>query len=265
HSRSHGLTVLPLGISDNIYREMKPGTTNLIQVDIPADHPSGTFWYHTHKHGSVTYQFLGGMAGFLIVKGGTGTLDTVPEVAAAKDIPMAFQVVRSTNDGKVVFVHEQAQQFGTFPFPEDNPGPTIAQQGLWSTYGLDGGPTVAPDGSFTGPPSRFSYTTNGIANPTLHMRPGEVQRWRLLNATDGDNLQLVLVSNGAGKEGLGLNVVAMDAITVPKTYRLEPGDPLVMGPGQRMDVMIKAGKPGTYLLRTRDPNSGVVQTSVSPY
>src|SRR5205807_530153 len=147
----------------------------------------------------------------------------------------------------------QAQQFGTFPFTTDMPGPSIVQQGLWSTYGLDGGPTVAPDGSFTGPPSRFSYTTNGVANPTLQMRPGEVQRWRLLNATDGDNLQLVL----NGNQGLGFNVVAMDAITVPKTYHLAAGDPLVMGPGQRMDVMVKApGTPGTYLLQTLDPNSG---------
>jgi FtsP/CotA-like multicopper oxidase with cupredoxin domain len=224
-----------------------------------------------HKHGSVTYQFLGGMAGFLIVKGGEGTLDTVPEVAAAKDIPMAFQVVRSLSDGSVVFVHEQAEQFGTFPFPDDPMPPTTEQQGLWSTYGLDGGPTVAPDGRFTGPKSRYSYTTNGIANPTLHMRPGEVQRWRLLNATDGDNLQMVLVSNEKGQEGLGLNVVAMDAITVPKTYRLNPGDPmdpssiLVIGPGQRYDVMIKAGQPGTYLLQTLDPNSGEVKASVSPY
>jgi FtsP/CotA-like multicopper oxidase with cupredoxin domain len=93
---------------------MKPGTTNLIQIDIPKDHPSGTYWYHVHKHGSVTYQFLGGMAGFLIIEGGEGTLDTIPEVAAAKDVLMAFQVIRATNDGKVVFVHEQAQQFGTF-------------------------------------------------------------------------------------------------------------------------------------------------------
>jgi FtsP/CotA-like multicopper oxidase with cupredoxin domain len=262
---THGLTVSPLGVSDNIFREMRPGKANHIEIDIPKDHPSGTYWYHVHNHGSVTYQFLGGMAGFLIVKGGEGTLDAVPEVAAAKDIPMAFQVIRSTNDGKVVFVHEQAEQFGTFPFPDDPTPPTTEQQGLWSTYGLDGGPTVAPDGSFTGPPSRFSYTTNGAANPTLHMQPGEVQRWRLLNATDGDNLQLVLVSNKAGEEGLGINVVAMDAITVPKTYHLNPGDPLVIGPGQRYDVMIKAGQPGTYLLQTRDPNSGAVQASVSPY
>jgi FtsP/CotA-like multicopper oxidase with cupredoxin domain len=262
---THGLTVSPLGISDNIFREMKPGTANQIEIDIPKDHPSGTYWYHVHKHGSVTYQFLGGMAGFLIVKGGAGTLDTVPEVAAAKDIPMAFQVIRTTNDGNVVFVNEQTQQFGTFPFPDSDPFPTIEQQGLWSTYGLDGGPPLAPDGSWPGKPSRYSYTTNGIANPTLHMQPGEVQRWRLLNATDGDNLQLVLVSNEEGQEGLGLNVVAMDAITVLKTYRLKPGDPLVIGPAQRMDVMLKAEKPGTYLLQTLDANSGMVKASVSPY
>ncbi len=140
---THGLTVSPLGISDNIFRQMDPGTAHLAEINIPQTHPSGTYWYHVHKHGSATYQFLGGMAGFLIINGGAGTLDTVPEVAAAKDIPMAFQIVRSTNDGSVVFVNEQAQQFGTFPFPPspggfDPPGPTPAQQGVWSTYGLDG-------------------------------------------------------------------------------------------------------------------------------
>jgi FtsP/CotA-like multicopper oxidase with cupredoxin domain len=231
---THGLTVSPLGIGDNIFREMKPGTTNLVQIDLPKDHPSGTYWYHVHKHGSATFQFLGGMAGFLIVKGGEGTLDAVPEVAAAKDIPMAFQVIRSLNDGSVAFVHEQAEQFGTFG------APTVS-----GTYGLDGGPTLEPDGK-TGPLSRFSYTINGVANPTLHMRPGEVQRWRLLNASESENLQLVL-------QGHEINVVAMDGITVPKTYHLKPGDPLVIGPGQRMDVMVKAASPAPTSSRLSIP------------
>jgi FtsP/CotA-like multicopper oxidase with cupredoxin domain len=284
----HGLTVSPLGTSDNIFRQMDPGTAHNVQVNIPPNHPSGTYWYHVHKHGSATYQFLGGMAGFLIINGGAGTLDTVPEVAAAKDIPMAFQIVRSLNNGSVVFVNEQAQQFGTFPFPPtvppmpggfEPPGPTPAQQGLWSTYGLDGG--LQPDGTR----SRFSYTTNGVANPTMSMQPGEVQRWRLLNATDSENLQLVLVSNVNPQLGPGLNVVAMDGITVPKTYHVaatapivppppQPGqlqqtvtaDALVIGPGQRMDVMVKApSTPGIYLLQTIDPNSSQIRASVSPY
>lgn len=266
---AHGLTVSPLGISDNVFREMQPGTANQVEIDIPEDHPSGTYWYHVHKHGSVTYQFLGGMAGFLIVRGGQGTLDTVPEVAAALDIPMAFQVVRSRNDGEVVFVHQEAQQFGTFPFPDFTKNPPLLppteEQGLWSTYGLDGQLPLEPDGRTPAPPSRFSYVINGVANPTLHMQPGEVQRWRLLNASDGDNLQLVLAAADQAQAGLGLNVVAMDGITVLKTYRLQPLDPLVIGPGQRMEVMVKAGRPGTYLLQTLDPNSGRQKGAVSPY
>jgi FtsP/CotA-like multicopper oxidase with cupredoxin domain len=274
----HGLTVSPLGTSDNIFRQMDPGTAHNVQVNIPQTHPSGTYWYHVHKHGSATYQFLGGMAGFLIINGGAGTLDAVPEVAAAKDVPMAFQIVRSTNDGRVVFVHEQAEQFGTFPIadftknPPDLPPP--AEQGIWSTYGLDGLLPLQPDGKTPGPPSRFSYTTNGVANPTLTIHLGEVQRWRLLNATDAENLQLVLVSSVSPQQGPGLNVVAMDGITVPKTYHITalppaPGgavaDALVIGPGQRMDVMVKATTPGIYLLETLDPNSGAVRASVSPY
>ena len=274
---THGLTVSPLGNSDNIFRQMDPGTAHLAEVNIPQTHPSGTYWYHVHKHGSATYQFLGGMAGFLIINGGAGTLDTVPEVAAAKDIPMAFQIVRSTNDGNVVFVNEKAEQFGTFPFPNPPflpPGPTLAQQGVWSTYGLDG--AQQPDGQL----SRFSYTTNGVNNPTLTMQPGEVQRWRLLNATDSENFQLVLVSEANPQQGPGFNVVAMDGITVPKTYHVAAtmpivpppftgtvaADALVIGPGQRMDVMVKApATPGTYLLRTIDPNSSLIRASVSPY
>jgi FtsP/CotA-like multicopper oxidase with cupredoxin domain len=165
---THGLQVSPLGIADNIFREMEPGTTNYIQVDIPKDHPSGTFWYHPHVHRTVTYQLVSGMAGFLIIKGGPGTLDDLPEIKAAKDLVMGFQVIRTDVQGDVPTVNEQATQFGTFPLDSSDP----TQQGVWSTFGLAG----APGRSY------FYYTTNGVTNPTLHMRPGEVQRWRWLNA-----------------------------------------------------------------------------------
>jgi len=60
---THGLTVSPLGISDNILRRMEPGTTNQVEVHIPRDHPSGTYWYHPHVHGTVTFQFFAGRPG----------------------------------------------------------------------------------------------------------------------------------------------------------------------------------------------------------
>jgi FtsP/CotA-like multicopper oxidase with cupredoxin domain len=237
---THGLSVSPLGLSDNVFRQMAPGTTHPIKVKIPRDHPSGTYWYHPHKHGSVTFQFLGGMAGFLLIKGGPGTLDALPEIKAAKDVVMGFQVIRTDLHGDVVFVNQASTQFGTFPFGTEDP----AQQGPWSTYGLDGAPGR----------SHFYFTTNGVTNPTVRMRPGEVQRWRWLNAAEGENLLVAL-------QGHGLNIVAMDGITAAAMHRLPPDAPVVIGPGQRYDVLVKAGPPGTYLLQALDP---ATPASVSP-
>jgi FtsP/CotA-like multicopper oxidase with cupredoxin domain len=81
-----------------------------------------------------------------------------------------------------------------------------------------------------------------------------VQRWRLLNAADSDNLLVAL-------QGHGLNIIAMDGITVEQMRELPPGAPVVMGPGQRIDVLVKAGAPGTYSLQTLDPGT---EQSVSP-
>ena len=105
--------------------------------------------------------------------------------------------------------------------------------------------------------SYFYYTTNGVTNPTLHMRPGEVQRWRLLNASDSDNLLVAL-------QGHGLNIVAMDGITVANMYHLKTGAPVVMGAGQRYDVLVKAGNPGTYQLQALDWTTNPESVSPSP-
>ena len=79
----HGLHVSPTGNSDNIFVEIKPGSSFQYEYKIPADHPPGTYFYHPHKHGSVSMQMFGGMAAALIIEGG---LDNVPEVAAARDL-----------------------------------------------------------------------------------------------------------------------------------------------------------------------------------
>jgi len=122
---SHGLTVDPNGISDNVLRRFQPGTTNSIQIDIPANHLSGTMWYHPHKHGSVSFQFFGGMSGFLIIEGGEGTLDEVPEVKAAEEQLMAFQVIRTDQDGVTPYVDMAAIQFSSDP---------QGNIGLWNAF-----------------------------------------------------------------------------------------------------------------------------------
>ena len=218
---THGLTVDPTGIADNVFRQMEPGTVSPVKIQIPPDHQAGTFWYHPHKHGSVSFQFFGGMSGLLIIEGGKGTLDDVPEVKSAKEVLMVFQAIRTDQRGRLPFVNMVAPQFSSGP---EN------SLGLLSTY----------QNSF------FYLTTNGKTNPVLHMKPGEVQRWRLLNAASGLSLVVAL-------EEHELHIISNDGITVPEMVTLLKTQPTLLGAGNRADLLIKAGKPGTYVLQALDP------------
>jgi len=65
----HGSHVSPGGLADNIFRSMEPGQSYDIEINIPADHTRGTYWYHPHHHGSADIQISSGMAGTLIIEG----------------------------------------------------------------------------------------------------------------------------------------------------------------------------------------------------
>jgi FtsP/CotA-like multicopper oxidase with cupredoxin domain len=79
---AHGLHVDPGALADNIFRSMEPGQAYDIEIAIPANHPSGTFWYHPHHHGSADVQMVSGMAGALIVE---GDFADMPEIAGARE------------------------------------------------------------------------------------------------------------------------------------------------------------------------------------
>ena len=65
----HGLHVSPSNNSDNIFLEVHPGERFAYSLAIPADHPSGTFWYHSHAHTLSEEQVFGGLSGLIIVNG----------------------------------------------------------------------------------------------------------------------------------------------------------------------------------------------------
>ena len=91
---SHGLHVSPTE-GDNVFLEIGPGDRRSLVYNIPADHPSGTHWYHPHKHGSVAVQLANGMAGALIIQ---GDIDEVPEIAAAEERIFIFQQIPYKKD-----------------------------------------------------------------------------------------------------------------------------------------------------------------------
>jgi FtsP/CotA-like multicopper oxidase with cupredoxin domain len=89
---------------------------------------------------------------------------------------------------------------------------------------------------------------NGVREPTIITRPCEVQRWRILHAGWQDDIFMDL-------EGHTLNPIARDGIPLSRmglTVPRKPDQPtdypnaMLMAPGQRIDVLVQAGKPGTY-------------------
>lgn len=102
----HGLAVATTGTADNPAISIPPGSWQRWELQIPADHPGGTHWYHPLHHGSTLAQLTAGLAGALIV---TGDFDAVPEIAAARDQVMLLQEIRGRDGGPGPFVTVDGQ------------------------------------------------------------------------------------------------------------------------------------------------------------
>jgi FtsP/CotA-like multicopper oxidase with cupredoxin domain len=195
---THGLHVSPAGHADNVFLQIPPGEDHRIEIPVPADHPGGIFWYHPHHHGAVTQQLRAGMAGALIVR---GAIDEVEEVRAAREQVMVLQSIELGDDYQL----------------------------------LDPIPDPTPDQSFF-PRKNVLYTVNGVLSPKVTMYPGEVARWRLLNAAEGKFMSLRLRRHD-------FHVLAWDGLNLAAP---EPASVLMLSAGNRVEVLVRAGRPGRY-------------------
>jgi FtsP/CotA-like multicopper oxidase with cupredoxin domain len=88
---------------------------------------------------------------------------------------------------------------------------------------------------------------NGVRQPTIVMQSGEVQRWRFINTQVFNSLNLSI-------DGHTLNQYTMDgwgSLIIKNIQMAEAsGNGILLAAGNRSSVLIKAGEPGTYLLRS---------------
>ena len=101
---SHGLWISPTGNSDNMLLSINPGVDFEYIYNLPLDHPAGTFWYHSHRHGSTALQVSSGMAGALIVRG-----DRQPTLTATGDIDVILKNANLTPMDERILVLQQIQ------------------------------------------------------------------------------------------------------------------------------------------------------------
>jgi FtsP/CotA-like multicopper oxidase with cupredoxin domain len=232
---THGLHVSPAGNSDNVLLNIAPQTEFPYEINIPLDHPAGTFWYHAHRHGSTAVQVASGASGFLIITGDRPYTPPTPQNPhPIADIDTILHDARGTPFPEQLFLLQQ------IPYACFKNDPNLAGgpwQQIYTTKGLFDAntdqtnldtPAYAPWTCPTPAPGNyvsrgalenfglqlFSSTiwdtsgrftsVNGIVEPTMTLPAGEIQRWRFLHAGVHDtvNLQIVRVTPVAGAADL---------------------------------------------------------------
>ncbi|HEY2765414.1 MAG TPA: multicopper oxidase family protein [Pseudonocardiaceae bacterium] len=100
------------------------------------------------------------------------------------------------------------------------------------------GDAVKTEGLQIGAPT--NRTVNGQLNPTVKIRPGEVQLWRLANISANIYYKVRL-------QGQQFQVIGHDGNPVDRTFA---ADSLLLAAGGRFDVLVRGGPPGTTQLQT---------------
>ncbi|MBX9603892.1 MAG: multicopper oxidase family protein [Bryobacteraceae bacterium] len=95
----HGLHIPSTGNADNVMLRVPPGESQEYSFSIPANHPSGTFWYHPHVHGSAARQVSRGLAGAFLIRNPD---DSVPEITRAPEALVVLQDFALDEGGRPV-------------------------------------------------------------------------------------------------------------------------------------------------------------------
>jgi FtsP/CotA-like multicopper oxidase with cupredoxin domain len=217
----HGLNVSPEDSEDNVLVVVRPGETFEHEIHIPSDHPTGTYWYHPHKHGSTSCQVGSGMAGMLLVVDPGKDIRSIPGISDALEVILLFQEI---------YIQDRPDGVGEVP-----------------------GMPISVEDFFYGDRIRYEQTVNGVACneigmdgtiviPEIHMWPGEVQHWRMCHGGIFQNWLL-------GIEGHQMHIVAYDGVTLDT---METVDECLFVSGQRRDILVKASNtPGTYAVKRK--------------
>jgi FtsP/CotA-like multicopper oxidase with cupredoxin domain len=133
-----------------------------------------------------------------------GDIDAIPGIAGLPERSLVLQ--------RPIVTNRQIQSIG----PNTNPSP--------------------------GPGSSGKVLVNGADTPIMFIRPGETQRWRLLNATVSSLWQIQV-------EGHPLTLIAQDGNTLAQATTV---DSVPIATAQRREVLIQGGRPGVYRVTFQD-------------
>jgi len=176
---------------DDIFRQVPPLLFSNYFYELD-NHTPGTFWYHPHVHGSTALQVASGMSGAIIIED--------PDLS---DYP-ALEAATAPEHERVLLINqinynEETRELQSFAEAEKKTGPK-------------------------------GTTFNGIAQPQMFIRPGEVQRWRFIQSGHDAAVAMYFPKN------IEVWQISIDGIYLRKPRKIRS---LHMAPGNRSDVLIR--------------------------
>jgi L-ascorbate oxidase len=196
------------------------------RIDIPANHPSGAFWFHPHVHGIALNQVSSGLAGIISIGEVQDYVNSPPSVVrhlVLKDMQVLAGGTLQYDSGPVTVVdgEVQNQQIADFCAPDDQPPSLRPGFCFGAPPERGGGPN-----SFLG--SRWYFTVNGQVFPTVHMTSPNGEIWRLTNASGQITYRLNLVDNSTQLSML-MQLISIDGVSINVPPATPAGTIMTMG------------------------------------
>ena len=166
-------------------------------IQIPANHPSGHFWFHPHIHGVALNQVTAGLSGVITIGSPAdmcADAQCVSQVRSSKVRHLTLKDIQILPNGAV-----NTQQEPTFC----GDPPTGSPQGACA--GVAGG-----DVDYTG--GSWFHTINGQVFPSIDVGPnGDI--WRILNSSGSRAYELSVGDDETGAPVL-MQVLAIDGVPI---------------------------------------------------
>ena len=223
------------------------------QYRIPENHLPGTHWFHPHKHGATSAQVENGLAGTMVImENKTNAIVPYPGEANSVDIGKGTQTNYNLEDWRGIHDRVLAiQEITNFGL----------QRGKGNTLGkID---SIANLGNRFG---NVELTVNGIDSLAIKIGPGQLERWRLVNAgtnhrafshvwlgkSTGDTISSKAPDGKVKRlpvfESADMYMVATDGITHSRRRKVTAERPALLAPGNRTDFLVQLSDTGKYVL-----------------
>lgn len=211
---------------DDVLSVARPGYGRQHRWDIDEGetHHDGLQWYHPHIHGTTAMQLVSGAAGAWIVR---GPVDDLPGIKEARERVIVFSAAPLDNNGYEPLAEGVACTEDTLTF---NNFAALSDASALQTNLI-----------------------NGQRRPRMILPPGQIERWRFVDAAYLDEVFLALLpgddsncSSWDSTRPFALTQIARDGMTLTR-----PPDGLewpwappytFLSPGYRIDAILDGGQ-----------------------